>query len=349
MTDTVLSILLITHNQRELLQRCLDSVMAQRLDVHWEIVISDDRSSDGTAEYIAGLQAQIAAGKLLVPNLQELVYTRCNSDDCNPSTVSERCGWNKLNAYKQAQGKYFVNIDADDYLRSSNIYQCQIDMLETHPECSMCMQRVLSLNEGESFEQGNAWPVHPLLRDGVEIGSEDFILQELRGLNQGYMIRRRPDDDMQVLYGKWFDDTVITYHHLQYGPVVFLDRADYVWMQYPKSISHDMTTDDDLVVYGLLPLHHAKMIPSFQYLFLKQGLKTMIHMMKFSPEFPQLSPQYKRYLSLESGFIYQYYTSESHNMFGRVRYKAIRGLLLVINKYHLTSDGWLRLTKRIML
>lgn len=342
----VLSILLITHNQRKLLQRCLKSVLAQELHVPFEIIISDDRSSDGTKDWVFEQKALWEGKK---DNLVGIKYVFCNSDECNPSTVSERCGWNKLNAYNQARGKYFVNIDADDYLRSTDIYQRQIDMLETHFECSMCMQRVLSLKEGDSFDQGNAWPVHPLLCEGAVIGKEDLILKDLRGLNQGYMIRRRPEDDMQALYGKWFDDTVITYHHVQYGPVVFLDRADYVWMQYPKSISHDTTKDDDLIIYGLLPLHHAKMIPSLQLLFLKQGLKNMIHMMKFAPEYPQLSQQYYRYLSLENGFIFKYYTAESHNMLGRMRYLGIRGLLLIMKKYNLTSNGWLRFAKRMML
>lgn len=346
MTRPLLSILLITHNQHHLLRRCLDSVLAQELKSPFEVIISDDRSTDGTKEWVLE-QKNLWEGQKAY--LVEIKYVYCNSDECNPSTVSERCGWNKLNAYKQARGKYFVNIDADDYLRSSDIYQRQIDMLESHPECSMCMQRVLSLNEGEPFEKGNAWPVHPLLREGSVIGMEDFILQELRGLNQGYMIRRHPDDDMQALYGKWFDDTVITYHHVQYGAVVFLDRADYVWMQYPKSISHDMTKDDDLITYGLLPLHHVQMIPSLQFLFLKQGLKTMIHMMKFAPEFPKLSRQYHRYLSLKSGFIYRYYTQKSHSVYERMRYNAIRALLLVMNKYKLTSNGWLKFAKRAML
>lgn len=342
----VLSILLITHNQRELLQRCLGSVMGQELQVPFEIIISDDRSSDGTKEWVLEQKASWEGKK---ENLVEINYTYCNSDECNPSSVSERCGWNKLNAYKQARGKYFVNIDADDYLCSSDIYQRQIDMLEAYSECSMCMQRVLSLNEGEPVEQGRAWPMHPKLREGAVINKEDFILLELRGLNQSYMIRRHPEDDMQAMYGKWFDDTIITYHHVQYGPVVFLDRADYVWVQYPKSISHDMTKDDMLITYGLLPLHHAKMIPSLQYLFLKQGLKTMIHMMKYASEFPDLSQQYRRYLSLESGFIYKYYTENSHSVFGLIRYKAILSLLLMMNKHQLISKEWLKLAKQALL
>lgn len=344
--ELVLSVLIITHNQRELLQRCLSSVLSQELRVPFEIIISDDRSTDGTKDWVFE-QKKLWEGKK--DNLVEINYVYCNSNECNPSTVSERCGWNKLTAYKQARGKYFVNIDADDYLRSDDIYQLQVDMLDTHPECSMCMQRVMSLREGDSYDKGEVLPVHSILRNGVVINKEDFILLDLRGLNQSYVIRRHPEDDMQVLYGKWFDDTVITYHHLQYGPVVFLDRADYIWVQYPKSISHDMTSDDMLIIYGLLPLHHAMMIPSLQYLFLRQGLKTMIHMMKYVPEYPQMSEQYCKYLSQEEGFIYRYYSAKSHGAFERLRYKGIRVLLLLIKKYQLTSNGWLRFAKRAMI
>ncbi len=261
----VLSILLITHNQLELLKRCLESILRQMLNVPFEIIISDDRSSDGTEEWILANKAELLKN---TDNLTDIIYTRCNSDDCHPTTISERCGWNKLNAWKHAQGKYMVNIDADDYLRSNDIYQKQIDILEEHPECSMCMQLVCQLENGESEGNCLVWPKHKVLKDGAIISKEEFFRYDLRGMNQTYMIRRQPQDDMDKLYGKWYDDTIITYHHLQYGPVVFLDRADYVWVQYPKSISHDMTKDDQNVVYGLLPLHHAELIPSMKYEFL---------------------------------------------------------------------------------
>ncbi len=107
MTQPILSILVITHNQRDLLKRCLDSVLGQKLNVSFEVIVSDDRSEDGTAEYILDLQEQLKNGKRQISNLQELVYTRCNSNDCDPKNVSERCGWNKLNTcYVKIQKPY---------------------------------------------------------------------------------------------------------------------------------------------------------------------------------------------------------------------------------------------------
>ena len=342
----VLSILIITHNQRDLLRRCFKSVIAQELEIPFEIVISDDRSSDGTDELVRGFQLEFEGKKR---NLTCIKYVHCNSDECSPLTVSERCGWNKLTAYNNAEGKYFVNIDADDYLLSTDIYQLQVDALELHPECSMCMQRALSLNVGDDISQGTAWPTHPKLVEGKVLSSHEFIMDGLRGLNQTYMIRRQPKDDMRKLYGKEFDDTVITYHHLQYGPVVFIDRADYVWVQYPKSISHNMTSDDSTILYGLLPLHHAKKIPAFKYLFLRQGLPDLIHLLKWASKYPNLSKQYRDHYSNKDGFIYKYYTEEKHSLFSEIRYNLSRALLLVMKKYNLTGPTWLNLAESFLL
>lgn len=348
MNNPILSILVITHNQRELLKRCLDSVLGQKLNVPFEVIVSDDRSDDGTAEYMGELQTQIQSGKLKIANLQELVYTRCNSNDCNPVNVSERCGWNKLNAWRHAKGKYMVNIDADDYLRHDDIYQLQIDRLEAHPECSMCQQRVWQQKDGESIEQGHVLYLHPIAVDNAIISAEQVMTYDLRGVNPSYMIRRYPTDDMVDLYGKLYDDTVITYHHLQYGPVVFLDRADYVWVQYPKSISHDMTKDDQLVTYDLLPIYHAELFKSMRNLFLRKGIKELVHLFKYAPNYPNLSAQYRDYLKQFKGFIYTYYTEPKHSCIHRVKYRFVRGYVLVLSKYGWKNDCWYSFLYRLM-
>lgn len=348
MVHPVLSILVITHNQRELLKRCLDSVLGQKLNVPFEVIVSDDRSDDGTAGYMADLQDQITNDKRQITNLTQLIYTRCNSNDCDPQNISERCGWNKLNAWRHARGKYMVNIDADDYLRNDDIYQLQIDALETHPECSMCQQHVWIVNDGESIDMGHVSYLPPIMKDGVIVTMEQVLTNGLRGLNQSYMMRRQPKDDMAALYGKHYDDTVITYHHLQFGSVVFIDRADYVWVQYPKSITHDMTNDDQLITYGLLPLHHAELFPMMRTLFLRTGLKDLIHLFNHAPQYPNLSQQYIDFLKQFDGFIFAYYTEHRHSCYRRVKYKFVLWYMLMLNRFKWTSDCWYTMLYRLL-
>lgn len=320
----ILSVLIITHNQKDLLKRCLDSILSQKLTYSYEVVISDDRSSDGTWEFIQELQEKY----------KNLIFGyKCNSNECKPDNISERCGWNKLNAYIHARGKYCVNIDADDYLKSDDIYQKQIDLLEEHPECSICMQEVCQINDGEDVSSGRIWPVYGRLRNSEIIFPKKIILEGFRALNQCYMMRRDCKTDLMSVYGKYFDDTIITLHHLQFGPCIYINRADYVWVKYNTSITETLIGDDNLVEYALLPLHHVKYIPMFKDLFLEDGLLQFIHLFKvMSKNNCRLHLTDRTLLSINhtEGKIYR--LIENLNFINRMRLRFMRIFLLLFKK-----------------
>lgn len=347
----ILSVLVISHNQRELLRRCMASVLSQKIHQSWEVVISDDRSTDGTfelaAEYASAYESStIKADGCFSPMVKAV---RCNSDECNPVSLSERCGWNKLTAWSHARGKYMVNIDADDYLKSDDIYQLQIDALEAHPECSMCQQRVWQVNDGANLSTGKCWPKNKKLVDGAVVSAEDTIIEDMRGLNQSYMMRRRKDDDMRALYGKHYDDTVITLHNLQYGPAIFIDRADYVWVQYKKSISNSLSKEETTVLYGLLPICHALFIPKLAGLFIYGGLQEMIHMFKMASEKPSMTKPSVGFLKEFNGFVFGYYTEKRHSLWNRLRYKICRLSLLLCKKFKLFGPVSLKFLFALMV
>lgn len=348
----VLSILVITHNQRELLRRCINSILEQSLKVPYEIIVSDDRSSDGTNLFIQECKLKIEGDKSKGKrqNLLDFIYVQCNSDECNPKNVSERCGWNKLTAYNKACGKYFVNIDADDYLRNKSIYQDQIDLLESHPECSMCMQDIWQVNDGENDEKGFRWPSFGKLQNG-QIIPANLVITKYRALNQGYMIRRHPEDNMEKLYGKYYDDTIITIHHLQYGPCIYIDRADYIWVQYNTSITKTLVGDDNLVEYGMLPLHHIRLIPTFKNVFMEDGLHIWVHMFKVLSEQKYKLNLTERTLAgfcEQNGYLYQIFCKKELSISDRLRLRKIRLILLIYSRFGLKKWSFLykQLTNR---
>lgn len=320
--EIVLSILVISHNQRPYIARCLDSILAQRLQVPYEIIVSDDRSNDGTWQIIE----QYAERHPVIHPI------RCNSDECHPLTRSERCGWNKATVYKHSKGQFFVNIDADDYLRSDDIYQTQLDALLSHPECAMCQQRVWQVRDGEPIDSGHAWPRHPILKDSTVLDYSDIIQNDLIGVNPTYMIRRDTTMNPAEKYGKWYDDTVITYHHLQLGKVVFVDRADYVWVQYGTSISNSDKGWDRELLYALLPFHHANLFPQFKNLLLAQPNLNLVHIAKESIlRKIQLQDTTIQYIKQFKGFVSHYFANGQKDFMGKIRlarillqYKQIR-------------------------
>jgi glycosyltransferase involved in cell wall biosynthesis len=58
---TELSVVIATHNRRQMLRRCLDALAAQSQDPSsFEVLVADDGSSDGTAEMVEGLETPFA-------------------------------------------------------------------------------------------------------------------------------------------------------------------------------------------------------------------------------------------------------------------------------------------------
>lgn len=315
--DIILSILVISHNQRDYIARCLDSILKQQIDVPYEVIVSDDRSDDGTWEIIEEYEKKH-------PVIHGIL---CNSDECHPLTRSERCGWNKATVYKHAQGEFFVNIDADDYLRSDDIYQTQLNALRSHPECAMCQQRVWQVKDRSPLETGYAWPRHPILKDGAVLDYSAIIQNDLIGVNPTYMIRRNAEENPAEKYGKWYDDTVITYHHLQLGKVVFIDRADYVWVQYGTSISNSDKGWDRELLYAMLPFHHAQLFPKFKNLLLAQPNLNLVHIAKESIlRKIRLQDTTLQYIKQFDGFISKYYANGQKGV--RSKFRIARILLL---------------------
>ena len=139
-----------------------------------------------------------------------------------------------------------------------------------------------------------------------------------------------------MLYGNYFDDTIITIHHLLFGSCVYLDRADYVWVQYKTSITITLQEDDNLVEYGLLFLHHIRSIPSFASEFMSDGLGEYIHMLKVLAQKDyhwQLTERSQGAFQETPGWIYRLFSTNRPALYDLLKLKCIRLLALAYSRY----------------
>lgn len=252
----ILSVIIISHNQKELFRRCIDSVLAQDLPFTYEIIVSDDASTDGTWELIQEYQSRY-------PNIVK--GYQCNSNDCSPANTSHRSGWNRCNAYPHATGKYIAHVDADDYFRpGADVLRRQVEALEAHPECSMAMSDILQITEGQDLSEGKRWMAQGIISEGRIISGEEFIAGQMFILNQAFIQRRNLEIDPIQLYGKRYVDSVITFHHLQFGPIVCVDACDYVYVHQEKSVTAEMSKTHDTDVIWCLGLYIPTLIPRWR-------------------------------------------------------------------------------------
>lgn len=337
----VLSILIISHNQKEQLKRCVESVLAQDLPFEHEIIISDDASTDGTWELINEYVSKY-------PNLVQ--GYQVNSNDCNPTNTSERSGHNRSNAYRHATGKYFVHIDGDDYLKGIDCYKLQVEQLETHPECSMCMQNIWIVKDGVQIENGHSW--HPLHKYGTGriVTPKEFFLDKMFLLNQAFVARRNPEINPADLYQKFYVDDIITFHHLQFGPIVCLDRCDYVYVDYPKSISHLYADSDEQDIITTLDLSvvSSTLIPSFAGLYYacyKSDLIRVINLILNGGRVINRVATCKQF----DAFIYKACIKTKLSIFDVLRLQSIRLWLIALIKTKSTSSFAYRILHKLLV
>lgn len=298
--NPILSVIVISHNQRSLLRRCLDSILAMELPFSYEIIVSDDRSQDGTREMLESEYAD------------KVIATYCNSDEGSCANNSQRSGYNRCNAYPLAKGKYIAHVDADDYFREgADVYIRQVNALEEHPECSLAMSNCLVLR-GDTLDDAAPWPFPKKMTDGEILDANAFLASDYFRLNQCFMQRRNPLVDPVALYGNRYVDSVITYHHLQFGKVIYVDACDYVYVKNEGSVTEILTKQSqDSIVLWCLGLYIPILIPSLTQNFLMgcyyQYIRQVIEMAKSGYK---LQPNNYKSLKALNAFIYDCFNRE---------------------------------------
>jgi glycosyltransferase involved in cell wall biosynthesis len=115
----LVSVAVITYNQKEFLRECIESILEQDYP-NLEIVISDDASSDGTIEMLIEY-------KKLYPEKIVIISAEMNQGITK----------NSNKAHFACTGKYVAWIGGDDLMLPGKISK-QVEFMESHPDCTIC-------------------------------------------------------------------------------------------------------------------------------------------------------------------------------------------------------------------
>lgn len=334
--NIVLSVIVISHEQRELLRRCVDSILDMQMPYPWEIIISDDRSTDGTyelAQEYAEKYKELSYFEVANTYRPRIIALQCNSEKCNPAYNSQRSAYNRCNAYPHATGKYMAYVDADDYFQpGATVYSKQIEALEKHSECALAMSNCWYAIDGEPLEKATKLTDLSKYKDGDVISADDYIQDIFFHLNQAFIQRRIERANPVELYGKTYTDSVITAHHLQYGSIVYVEACDYMYIQYENSITGKMqTSNHDSDIMWCLGLYIPCLIPTWRTQYYKKSYMSIKNVINMALSGYKLQPQHFKALSERKMFIYKCFGKE----------------LTVLDKLHLKlMKKWINLQHR---
>ncbi|GAB3931618.1 hypothetical protein GCM10028804_44300 [Larkinella terrae] len=129
------SVCIITYNQEKFIRAAIESVVSQKTDFPFEILIGDDLSKDNTRAIITEYAERY-------PDLIRPVL--------HPQNLGQNGLFNTLETYRLAKGEYIAAMDGDDYWTDPLKLQKQIDFLDAHPDFSTCFHNALI-----TFEDGS--------------------------------------------------------------------------------------------------------------------------------------------------------------------------------------------------
>jgi len=147
------SVSMITYNHEKFIAKALDSILMQRTNFDYEIVVGEDCSTDNTRNILLGYQERFPDKLRLFLNEQNIGMHRNNEQ------TLESC-----------KGEYVAILEGDDYWTSPDKLQKQVDFLDKHPECVICFHNVM-----EFYEDGSREP-HPFHEN---LKKEVFTVEDL--------------------------------------------------------------------------------------------------------------------------------------------------------------------------
>ena len=123
--QALVTVILPTHNHAPFIAQAIESVLMQETDFPFDILLHDDASTDGTADVCRDYAARYPEKITLI------------AQTVNQYTIDRRIQSHIL--IPRVNAKYTAILDGDDYWIDPLKLQKQVDYLEAHPDCTLCI------------------------------------------------------------------------------------------------------------------------------------------------------------------------------------------------------------------
>lgn len=245
--NIILSVCVRTHNQERFISETLDSVLSQKTSFPFEVIVSDDASSDRTVAIL-----QEYAGRY--PSVVRLLLNETNLG--GPKNLKH--------VIEASNAKYITCLDGDDFYTDAYKLQKQLDFLEAHPEYAACFHNtwiVDTLGKKQGlFNRPDFHAVHD---------AREFIKERWFVPIHSAVLRRK-----YVEFPEWYDtvmndDYVVHLSVAKRGAYYYMPDVMVAYRRHEQNISHaygdKILTDTQLcaILENMKPLYPAEYAADF--------------------------------------------------------------------------------------
>ena len=133
--NPLVSVYCMTYNQEKTIGQAIESIVAQKTDFAFELIVHDDASTDGTADVVREYAARY-------PDIVRPIFQTENQ--------FKNCNLIQTFIHPVSRGKYIAICEGDDYWIDPEKLQLQVERMESDPECTLCFHAVQQLHADDS-------------------------------------------------------------------------------------------------------------------------------------------------------------------------------------------------------
>jgi glycosyltransferase involved in cell wall biosynthesis/RimJ/RimL family protein N-acetyltransferase len=230
----MVSVFMITYNHEPYIGQAIESILAQKTNFDFDIVIGEDCSTDNTRKIVLGY-AEKKPGKIK-PLLHEQ----------NIGAIA-----NQMAVFSACTGKYIAICEGDDYWTDPLKLQKQVDFLEANPEYGLVYSDFKIIDkEGNDIDQ----PAHKSIRERYQ---EGYVFTELlKGnfINTCSVVFRKElmPGDIYVSEKSWFIyDYWLWLRVATKSKIHFINEATAAYRFHDGGVSHSNGFKDKRKFYNL--------------------------------------------------------------------------------------------------
>ena len=234
--NPIVSVLLITYNQQDFIAHAVESVLMQKVNFQYEIIIGEDLGPDNTRAICEEYARKVESGELRVESGRVSIKVL-------PRTKNLGVTGNWCDCAQHAKGKYLMMLDGDDYWTDPNKMQMQVDFMEEHPNCVICHtnNEILLMNTGAIKPSGKHDVPEGMILQEVMSGKEQMTSSTM--CLRGDAVRKFIPFDVYVKEDFPCEDWPTFAILSAYGEVRYLEVVTTVYRVGQESITNQVNYD----------------------------------------------------------------------------------------------------------
>ena len=183
-SSIIVSIFVLTYNQEKFISQTINSLLNQKTDFPFNIVVGDDCSSDKTLQILEDFKSNY-------PTSIKLIKSKKNSGLIK----------NYIKTIEQCDGKYIAICDGDDYWIDDYKIQKQVNFLESNKDFSIVFTNKINLYNENKLKKDKSYK--PEISDFNTLIKGNFIASVTVLFRNIFFKSKLPNYYLKYPYADW--------------------------------------------------------------------------------------------------------------------------------------------------